>query len=52
MAEREQVKIVSDDPEGFCLKYRDEIVQGDKKYFPPEQPKIPKRKVCYDTTTE
>ena len=35
MTEREQVKIISDDPEGYCLKYREDIVQGDRKYFPP-----------------
>ena len=44
--EREQVKIISDDPEGFCLKYREDIIQGDIKYYPPpEAPEPKKRKV-------
>lgn len=33
--EREQVKIISDDPEGYCLKYREDIVLGDRKFYPP-----------------
>ena len=53
MTEREQIKIISDDPEGFCLKYRDEIVQGDRKYYPPsEEQEIKKRKVKYDPISE
>ena len=47
MAEREQVKIISNDPEGYCLKYRENLEPGDRKYYPPPEPSPepePKRK--------
>lgn len=51
MTERETVKIISDNSDGFCLKYREDILPGDRKYYPPAveaEPETKKRKVKHD----